>query len=90
LTVTMIAADAAAAAYDVRPYKCTVHLALPSNHYARYMKEVISVDQEISHKVIKNFTLVKEPPAEDCNVIEDGSSVGVETEDGGELRVLRM
>ena len=52
-----MATDAAAAAYDVRPYKCTVHLALPSNQYAHYMKEVISVDQEISHKVIRILRL---------------------------------
>ena len=41
-----------------RPYKCTIHIALPSNQYAQHLKDVISVDQEISNKVIKSFAIV--------------------------------
>ena len=41
-----------------RPYKCTVHIALPSNQYAQHLKDVISVDQEISNKVVKSFAIV--------------------------------
>ncbi|KAL7538281.1 hypothetical protein ACHAXR_008446 [Thalassiosira sp. AJA248-18] len=44
-----------------RPYKCTVHIALPSKQYAQYLKDVVSVDQEISNKVVKSFALVKAP-----------------------------
>jgi len=41
-----------------RPYKCTIHIALPSNQYAQHLKDVISVDQEISNKVVKSFAIV--------------------------------
>lgn len=41
-----------------RPYKCTIHIALPSNQYAQHLKDVISVDKEISNKVVKSFAIV--------------------------------
>ena len=41
-----------------RPYKCTIHIALPSNQYAQHLNDVISVDQEISNKVVKSFAIV--------------------------------
>ena len=44
-----------------RPYKCTVHIALPSNQYAQHLKDVMSVDREISNKVVKSFEVVKVP-----------------------------
>ena len=42
-----------------RPYKCTVHLALPSTVYAQHLKDIMSVDQEISNKVVKSFAVVR-------------------------------
>ena len=41
-----------------RPYKCTIHISLPSNQYAQHLKDVLSVDQEISNKVVKSFAIV--------------------------------
>ena len=41
-----------------RPYKCTIHIALPSNQYVQHLKDVTSVDQEISNKVVKSFAIV--------------------------------
>ena len=80
-----------------RPYKCTVQLALPSNQYAQHLKDVISVDKEISDKVVKSFSIVKVLPIEKVvdGVVEgqqEGGSdgVGVEQEGGGDLRVLQM
>ena len=55
-----------------RPYKCTVHMALPSNIYAQHLKDVISVDQEISNKVVKSFTIVN---------INDGIIIGSHDDD---------
>ena len=62
-----------------RPYKCTVQLALPSNQYAQHLKDVISVDQEISNKVVKTFSIVSAAPSEKDE--GDGS---------GDMRVLQM
>ena len=80
-----------------RPYKCTVQLALPSNQYAQHLKDVISVDKEISDKVVKSFSIVRAPPSDRKAVDgvvegqEDGSDgVGVEQEGGGDWRVLQM
>jgi len=69
-----------------RPYKCTIHIALPSNQYAQHLKDVISVDQEISNKVVKSFAIVssssdidgrhddndrEDIDSDDCNSSED-------------------
>eukprot|EP00579_Thalassiosira_antarctica_P002399 CAMPEP_0201871536 /NCGR_PEP_ID=MMETSP0902-20130614/4437_1 /ASSEMBLY_ACC=CAM_ASM_000551 /TAXON_ID=420261 /ORGANISM="Thalassiosira antarctica, Strain CCMP982" /LENGTH=114 /DNA_ID=CAMNT_0048397549 /DNA_START=30 /DNA_END=374 /DNA_ORIENTATION=- len=75
------------------PYKCTVHLALPSNQYAQHLRDVISVDQEISNKVVKTFKVVRDAPA-DHDIIEDRVG-GVEQEDGDgndgdDMRILRI
>ena len=61
-----------------RPYKCTVQLALPSAQYTRHLRDVISVDKEISNKVVKSFSIERALPA------NDGSN------DGDDMRVLRM
>ena len=63
-----------------RPYKCTVQLALPSAQYARHLRDVISVDKEISNKVVKSFSIDR-APADDGG---DGSG------DGDDISVLRM
>jgi hypothetical protein len=77
-----------------RPYKCTVHIALPNNTYAQHLKDVISVDQEISNKVVKSFTIVNN---NDDGIIggdeNDISRVMIKNEDDdchNNLRVLRM
>jgi len=47
-------------------------MALPSNIYAQHLKDVISVDQEISNKVVKSFTIVN---------INDGIIIGSHDDD---------
>ncbi|KAL7529455.1 hypothetical protein ACHAWF_002981 [Thalassiosira exigua] len=64
-----------------RPYKCTVHLALPSNQYARHLKDVVSVDKEISNKVVKSFAIVEDP---------DEPPGQHDATGGGGMRVLEM
>ena len=68
-----------------RPYKCTIHISLPSNQYAQYLKGVISVDTEISNKVVKSFSIVSASQI-------DGEEVGSTDHDcdGSELNVLQM
>ena len=79
-----------------RPYKCTVQLALPSNQYAQHLKDVISVDKEISDKVVKSFSIVRAPSDRRAvdGVVEHqkggSDGVGVEQEGGGDLHVLQM
>lgn len=79
-----------------RPYKCTVHIALPSNIYAQHLKDVISVDQEISNKVVKSFTIVNDGISSlnnDNNCGDDENDINAMEKDGDEcnnLRVLRM
>ena len=68
-----------------RPYKCTIHISLPSNQYAQYLKDVISVDTEISNKVAKSFSIVSASQI-------DGEEVGSTDHDcdESELNVLQM
>ena len=85
-----------------RPYKCTVQLSLPSNQYAHYLKDIISVDKEISDKVVKSFSVVDmsssrssrcriEDSEDDNNIGTSGSnSVEVEGTNSNEMRVLQM
>jgi hypothetical protein len=84
-----------------RPYKCTVHIALPNNIYAQHLKDVISVDQEISNKVVKSFTIVNNDDDgiifgnqdDNDNDDENDSRVLIKNEDddcNNNLRVLRM
>lgn len=77
-----------------RPYKCTVHIALPSNQYAQHLKDVMSVDQEISNKVVKSFAVVHTSP----EITDDGDAMAIAPEydgagdDAGDrnMRVLQM
>jgi hypothetical protein len=76
-----------------RPYKCTVHIALPNNMYAQHLKDVISVDQEISNKVVKSFTIVNDDGIICGDDENDISRVMIKNEDDdchNNLRVLRM
>lgn len=76
-----------------RPYKYTAHIALPSNQYAQHLKDVVSVDKEISNKVVKSFEIVRAP----ANIVDDDGNakrddmIGGEGGDGeNDMRVLRM
>ncbi len=70
-----------------RPYKCTAHIALPSRLYAEHLKDVISVDQEISDKVVKSFSIV----SHDGNDVDDHRVVGDDDDGfGNNMRVLQM
>jgi hypothetical protein len=73
-----------------RPYKCTVQIALPSDQYAQHLKDIISVDQEISDKVVKSFSVVMDSMStctKDADIC-DGERDGVKNDDG--MRVLQM
>ena len=59
-----------------RPYKCKVQIALPSKQYANHLKDVVSVDKEISNKVVKSFEVVRATASDDAH--------------GDEARVLQM
>jgi hypothetical protein len=71
-----------------RPYKCTARIALPSHLYAEHLKDVISVDQEISDKVVKSFSIV----SHDCSDVDDHRVVVGGDDDGfgDNMRVLEM
>ena len=77
-----------------RPYKCTVHIALPNNMYAQHLKDVISVDQEISNKVVKSFTIVNDDGIICGDDENDIGRVMIKNDDddcsNNNLRVLRM
>ena len=60
-----------------RRYKCTIRLALPSSQCAQHLRDVMSVDREISNKVVKTISVAS--PEED-----------VEGEEPSEARVLRI
>ncbi len=73
-----------------RPYKCTVQIALPSNQYAQHLKDIIAVDQEISDKVVKSFSIVMDSISRCTN---DADTVGGERDgvkNTGDMRVLQM
>mmetsp|Transcript_12573 Transcript_12573/g.30695 ORF Transcript_12573/g.30695 Transcript_12573/m.30695 type:complete len:125 (-) Transcript_12573:1443-1817(-) len=85
----------------LRPYKCTVHIALPSNRYAHHLKDVVSVDQEISDKVVKSFSVgrvASAPAAADAatdhgttaedGIVQDDDDCG--GDGGGDMRVLQI
>ena len=68
-----------------QPYKCTVQIALPSKKYAQHLKDIISVDQEISDKVVKSFSLVNYSGCiKDADVRCSGES------EENDMRVLQM
>jgi hypothetical protein len=76
-----------------RPYECTVHIALPSIQYSQHLKDIISVDEEISKKVVKSFSIVTVREATSACVGGDvyrGISPIVQDGDDDERRVLRM
>ena len=71
-----------------RPYKCTIHIALPSNQYAQHLKDVISVDREISNKVVKSFAIVS---ASDINSDDNREDIVLDDCNGDdEMNVLQM
>ena len=75
-----------------RPYESTVHIALPSAQHAQQLKDVVSVDEEISNKVVKSFSIVtsQEAAAYEGN-IDGGANNSVDKDgEGGSRRVLRM
>ena len=66
----------------VRPYKCTALIALPTHECARQLRDVISVDREISDKVAKSFSIVGA-----------GAGAGAVHDDGlddAAMRILQM
>ena len=71
-----------------RPYKCTIHISLPSNQYAQYLKDGISVDTEISNKVVKSFSIVsaQEVQVDGDKVVGDNN----DCDESGEMNVLQM
>ena len=67
-----------------------VQIALPSDQYAQHLKDIISVDQEISEKVVKSFSVVMDSTStftKDADIC-DGERDGVKNEDS--MRVLQM
>eukprot|EP00986_Skeletonema_menzelii_P021534 scaffold34855_cov154-Skeletonema_menzelii.AAC.2 len=73
-----------------RPYKSTVHIALPSIQYAQHLKDVVSVDEEVSNKVVKSFSVVT-PQEVDGSDDDRGSDViDREVGDDNSRRVLRI
>ncbi len=75
-----------------RPYESTVHIALPSAQYAQQLKDVVSVDEEISNKVVKSFSIVTSQEAAAYEDHIDGGADNSVDKDGedGNRRVLRM
>jgi hypothetical protein len=73
-----------------RPYKSTVHIALPSIQYAQHLKDVISVDEEVSNKVVKSFSIVTSQEVADGGDIDRGNAATVQDGDDDQQRVLRM
>jgi len=75
-----------------RPYKCTIHIALPSNQYAQHLKDVISVDQEISNKVVKSFAIVSASSNIDGRLNKDARMDIVSDDCNGsdDMNVLQM
>jgi len=72
-----------------RPYKSAVHIALPSIQYAQYLKDVLSVDEEVSNRVVKSFSIVTSNEVDDGGNINRGHAI-VPDGDDDEQRVLRM
>ena len=79
ITREMSTKDAHAEGVDSvdRHYECTIHLALPSAQCAQHLRDVISVDREISNKVVKTISVVD-------------SDEDVKGEEPSEGRVLRI
>ncbi|KAL3773127.1 hypothetical protein ACHAW5_008000 [Stephanodiscus triporus] len=71
-----------------RPYKCTARIALPQP-YAEHLKDVISVDREISDKVVKSFSILGHDGNDDDN---DRGVVGDDDDGSGNdtMRVLQI
>ena len=73
-----------------RPYKSTVHIALPSNQYAQHLKDVVSVDEEVSNKVVKSFSIVTSQEVDGSDIDRGNSTIVQDAGQGNEPRVLRM
>jgi predicted dinucleotide-binding enzyme len=73
-----------------RLYKSTVHIALPSIQYAQHLKDVISVDEEVSNKVVKSFSIVTSQEVANGGDVDRDIDAIVQGGDDDEQRVLRM
>ena len=73
-----------------RPYKSTVHIVLPSIQYAQHLKDVVSVDEEVSNKVVKSFSVVTSQEADGSDVARGNDTIFPDAGEGNEPRVLRM
>ncbi|KAK1745667.1 hypothetical protein QTG54_003591 [Skeletonema marinoi] len=73
-----------------RPYKSTVHIALPSNQYAQHLKDVVSVDEEVSNKVFKSFSIVTSQEVDGSDVDRGNDAIIRDGGDADEQRVLRI
>eukprot|EP00984_Skeletonema_dohrnii_P023470 scaffold12556_cov172-Skeletonema_dohrnii-CCMP3373.AAC.2 len=73
-----------------RPYKSTVHIALPSTQYAQHLKDVVSVDEEVSNKVVKSFSIVTSQEVDGSDVDRGNDAILRDGGDTDEQRVLRM
>ena len=73
-----------------RPYKCTIQIALPSNQYAQHLKDIISVDQEISDKVVKSFAVVESTSCTQHDTTIDDGGKADEEMNKNDMRVLQM
>ena len=73
-----------------RPYKSTVHIALPSIQYAQHLKDVVSVDEEVSNKVVKSFSIVTPQEVDGSDDDRGNDAIVRDAEDDNTRRVLRM
>lgn len=73
-----------------RPYKSTVHIALPSIQYAQHLKDVVAVDEEVSNKVVKSFSIVPSREVDGSDVDRGNDTIVSDAGQGNEPRVLRM
>ena len=73
-----------------RPYKSTVNIALPSIQYAQHLKDVVSVDEEVSNKVVKSFSIVTPQEVDGSDDDRGNDAIVRDAEDDNTRRVLRM
>jgi hypothetical protein len=74
-----------------RPYKCTARIALPTHVHARHLRDVISVDREISDKVVKSLSIVGHDDDGDGDD-DDARGLGRDGDGGLDdaMRILKM
>ncbi len=73
-----------------RPYKSTVNIALPSIQYAQHLKDVVSVDEEVSNKVVKSFSIATPQEVDGSDDDRGNDAIVRDAEDDNTRRVLRM